>query len=206
MMGDSTVVIDYGCGNLFSVENAVKKITRNFCVTSNAEVIFEAQKLILPGVGSFRIAMENLESLGLVSVIRECANKGTPILGICLGMQLLLSKGYEHGETDGLNLVHGEVIPFIPTKSDRVPHIGWNDIFSGDDKPLYLEGIEDGTSFYFVHSYYCDLKEDCRHIKTHYCDQDVVVGVQKENVMGVQFHPEKSQDAGLNLLKNFINS
>lgn len=205
-MGDTTVIIDYGCGNLFSVENAVKKITRNFSITSDAEVIRQAQKLILPGVGSFRVAMENLESLGLVNVIRQCAANRTPILGICLGMQLLLSKGYEHGETNGLGLVQGEVIPFIPTNNDRVPHIGWNDISSGNEKPLFLEGIEDGTSFYFVHSYYCDLKEECRYVKTHYCNQDVVVGLQKDNVMGVQFHPEKSQDAGLALLKNFIAS
>jgi len=203
-MSHTIAIVDYGCGNLFSVENAVKKLTRSYFVSSNPDQVAEADKIILPGVGSFKVAMDNLINLGLKQVLIEQGKQGKPILGICLGMQLLLSKSYEHGETEGLDLIKGEVVPFTPTKHCPVPHIGWNDIRSGEQVPNYFSNIKEGTSFYFVHSFYCDVKETLPTLLVNYCDQDVIIGVQKNNINGVQFHPEKSQDAGIQLLKNFL--
>lgn len=203
-MTQSVAIIDYGCGNLFSVENAIKKISRSYFITSDPKEIKTADKIILPGVGSFKIAMKNLNELGLNKVLVDESIKGKPILGICLGMQLLLSKSYEHGETVGLNLISGDVVPFIPIENYPVPHIGWNDVRLGKRVPSYFDGIPEGTSFYFVHSFYCDIKEDIPSLIVNYCDHDVVIGIQKDNISGVQFHPEKSQDAGIQLLKNFI--
>ncbi|GAA6134912.1 imidazole glycerol phosphate synthase subunit HisH [Oceaniserpentilla sp. 4NH20-0058] len=205
-MSNKVVIIDYGCGNLFSVENAVKKITRDYIVSSEAKEIKAASKIILPGVGSFKVAMDNLLKLKLKEPILECVSEGKPILGICLGMQLLMSKGYEHAETEGLGLISGEVVPFIPDKNHPVPHIGWNDVNTEGVLPTYFNGIKNGTSFYFVHSFYCEVNEEVSELKVNYCNKNVVIGVQKNNINGVQFHPEKSQDAGIQLLKNFISN
>lgn len=199
-------VIDYGCGNIFSVENALKKITNDYVITSNVDELYDVKKIILPGVGSFKIAMDNLNSSGFAEYLRAFSQKGGEILGICLGMQLLLSKGYEDGETAGLDLVKGEVIPFKPSSNYRVPHIGWNDTYFSHERPQFLDGIDSGTAFYFVHSYFCQLSESIPAMHVDYCDHSVVVGFQKDNICGVQFHPEKSQDSGLKILKNFIHN
>jgi glutamine amidotransferase len=205
-MNIDIVIIDYGCGNLFSVESAVKKITKNYIISSEPEDISRANKMILPGVGSFKVAMENLNNIGLANHIRSECSAGKPILGICLGMQLLLSKGYEHGETEGLDLISGEVIAFKPSTQYRVPHIGWNDVSFSQSELSFMSGIQQGTAFYFVHSYYCKLQESIASIMIDYSDIKVCVGFEKDNIKGVQFHPEKSQDAGLKLLRNFILS
>lgn len=203
-MSIDVVIIDYGCGNLFSVETAVKKITRNYLISSKPEEISRAKKMILPGVGSFKVAMDSLNEIGLSEYIRSQCSMGKPILGICLGMQLLLSKGYEHGETQGLGLINGDVVAFTPSAHYRVPHIGWNDVSFSKPEPSFMDGIQQGTAFYFVHSYYCKLQETLASVIIDYCDIKVCVGFEKDNIKGVQFHPEKSQDAGLKLLRNFI--
>ncbi|EAT12531.1 imidazole glycerol phosphate synthase subunit HisH [Bermanella marisrubri] len=202
---NSIGVVDYGCGNLFSVENAIKKITKNYFISSDYEKLKSADRIILPGVGSFSKAMSNLRALGIDDLIIEHVNSGKPLLGICLGMQILLSKGYEHGETKGLDLVSGEVLLFPSLEGYRIPHMGWNEVLYKSDVPNEFENIDNKTCFYFVHSYYCDVTEDIKKVYVNYCDMDVVVGFEKGNIKGVQFHPEKSQDAGIYLLRQFIN-
>jgi glutamine amidotransferase len=204
-MGALVGIVNYGCGNLFSVENAIKKITSDYLVSSDKDELSKCDKLILPGVGSYKVAMDNIIELGLLDFLKEQCNSGKSILGICLGMQLLLDKSYEGGETYGLGIVGGEVVEFTSTKEFRVPHIGWNDITYSNPSPDILKGIDIGTSFYFVHSFYCELGESIPSCYVDYCNRRVTVGFQKENIHAVQFHPEKSQDSGLKIISNFLN-
>lgn len=199
-----TVIIDYGMGNLFSVENALKRLGAEVKISNRKEDIQKADKLILPGVGAFPDGIKNLKKLGLVEVLEEEVVKNKkPFLGICLGMQLLATEGEEVKPTKGLGWIAGRVRRFqVDEEKFRVPHIGWNDLILKKENPLF-KGIEQPT-FYFVHSYHL-VPEDSSAVAA-VCDygEDFVAAVQKENIFGVQFHPEKSQKSGLRVLENFI--
>ncbi len=196
-------VVDYGMGNLRSVQKALEYVGfRHVSVTSNPEEIEGSDVVVFPGQGAFKKAMENLKRLSLIKPLLFHIEKGKPFLGICLGLQLLFEKSYEHGETKGLGVFEGEVVLLPP--GVKLPHIGWNQVWIEKEKGLY-EGIEDGDFFYFVHSYHvvpCD-----GGIVASKTDYEIyfVSAVQKENLWAVQFHPEKSQSKGLRLLENFKN-
>jgi len=198
-------IVDYGLGNIQSVKNAVIYHNPEVEVTliDQPEDVNLYDKLILPGVGAFGDAMKLIQIKGWDYALLEEAKKGKYILGICLGMQLLSSKSYEFGEHNGLNLIPGEVIKFSLPNAYSVPHIGWNNVHFKTDHPL-ASGIEINSDFYFVHSYHfrC-LKEKYSLATTSYGDTFTSV-VVKDNVIGVQFHPEKSQGMGLKLISNFI--
>lgn len=197
-------VIDYGVSNLDSVVRAVDKLGAQPVVTSRPEEVLDSDAVILPGVGAFKQGMAGLGTLGMVDALREFAlEMGRPLLGICLGMQLLASVGTEGGECPGLGLIEGRVIRFTASREWRIPHVGWNDMHFKDPWPLF-EGLGQGKDFYFVHSYHF-APEDAAHIyaTTDYCCE-FVSAVRKENIFGTQFHPEKSQKNGLKILQNFI--
>lgn len=194
------VLVDYGMGNLRSVSKALEKVGFSVKVSSDPEDIRRAQVVVLPGVGAFADAMENLRRLGLAKEILRHIEKGKPYLGICLGLQLLFERSYEFGESRGLGVLEGEVV-LLPTKV-KVPHIGWNQVWKRKDSDL-LEGIKDGEYFYFVHSYHVLPKRGEVILTTTDYGVDFVSAVEYQNIFAVQFHPEKSQKAGLKLLENF---
>ncbi len=200
------VVIDYGMGNLDSVRRGIEECGGDVQVSDQPAALHEADAIILPGVGSFTDGMRHLRERGWIDVMNEqVQEKQIPFLGICLGMQLMASKGYEGGETPGLNWIPGEVKRFIPQQaSERVPHIGWNEVHPVRQTPL-LQDIEPGRDFYFVHSYnvHCENRDDVV-AETPYCGKFVSV-IGRDNFFGVQFHPEKSQKFGLQILKNFLS-
>jgi glutamine amidotransferase len=192
-------IIDYHLNNLRSVQKAFEKVGVDSFVSDNAAELRKADKLILPGVGAFGQAIQNLQSLGLDKVVKEHAASGRCLLGICLGMQLLFTKSYELGEFDGLNLVNGEVKIFPSTV--KVPHMGWNQI-EIVHKSSILNGVEEKSFVYFVHSYYVEPKNNITLTQTDYGFKFASI-IQQKNIYGIQFHPEKSQSTGLLLLKNF---
>lgn len=193
-------IIDYGAGNLFSVKNALDYLGLENIITKDPDVLRKADKLILPGVGAFADAMRMLNESGLVEVIREEVQK-KPLLGICLGMQMLFEKGYEFGETDGLGLIKGCVKLMEPEGNLAIPHIGWNSLEFNEKCPILAECSE-GEYVYFVHSFAAEC--DSRNVAA-YCDYGMKVPalVFEGNVYGAQFHPEKSGDTGLKMLKCF---
>ena len=196
-------IIDYGVGNLFSLQCSLKKIGVDAVVTSDAQVIRDADRIILPGVGAFGDAINKLRSTGLVDTIKEEAEKGKPFLGICLGMQLLFEKGYEYGVHDGLGFLKGNVVPLegkIPSQLN-VPHMGWNGLDFKCDSPIF-KYINEGDFVYFVHSFYATDCDDSVIATSEY-GIPVTAAVGKGNIYGCQFHPEKSGDVGLNILKAF---
>lgn len=196
-------IIDYGVGNLFSLQCSLKKIGVNAVVTKDAQVIREADRIILPGVGAFGDAINKLRSTGLVDTIKEEAEKGKPFLGICLGMQLLFEKGYEYGVHEGLGFLKGNVVPLegkIPGELN-VPHMGWNGLDFKCDSPIF-KYINEGDFVYFVHSFYATDCDDSVIATSEY-GIPVTAAVGKGNIFGCQFHPEKSGDVGLNILKAF---
>lgn len=196
-------VIDYQAGNLNSVLKALDKIGISNFLIQEKTAFQKAKKLILPGVGSFKEAMDSLKKLDFISVLKEeVLTHKKPILGICLGMQLFLEKGYEGGICNGLGFIEGEVIPFNENSNLKIPHIGWNDIEILKQEPLY-QGISSKSDFYFVHSFYVKCNKEFISAK---CDYGVqfCASLQKNNIYGVQFHPEKSQNLGLKLLENFL--
>lgn len=200
-------VVDYGMGNLRSVHKALETIGCNAQVTRNPQQILDARSIVLPGVGAFKDCIRNLKRFNLIEPILHSINVGKPFLGICLGLQILFTIGEEFGETPGLNLIKGKVVRFsvkdssVPTRL-KIPHMGWNSITIKKDLPLF-QGIEDGSFFYFVHSYYVvPDDEDVIATTTHY-GIEFTSGIQQENIFACQFHPEKSQQVGLRLLKNF---
>ena len=196
-----TVILDYGVGNLFSLRSSFAVIGEESVITSDGAVIERADRIILPGVGAFKDAMEKLKASGLVSSLKKAAEKGTPILGICLGMQLLFEKSYEYGEHEGLGFLKGVVKP-IPAKGLKIPHMGWNALdFGGSKHPLF-KYLSQGDYVYFVHSYAAVDCADSVIAQTEY-GAPVTAAVAKGNVMGCQFHPEKSGDVGLKILKAF---
>jgi glutamine amidotransferase len=198
-------IIDYGIGNVGSILNMIKKVGGSAQVTSDAQTISKAEKLILPGVGAFDRAVTTLESLNIKDIIIEKAMNGTPLLGICLGMQLL-AESSEEGVQRGLALIPGNVVRFNIPHPLKVPHMGWNKVQYSVNCPLF-KGFDlfDETRFYFVHSYYFNC-QDSAHISgatTH--GITFASSVQKGSVFGVQFHPEKSHKFGMKLFDNFIN-
>lgn len=199
-------VIDYGVGNLFSLCRSLEAIGQTPLVTGDAEQLRQADRLILPGVGAFADAAEKLRSTGLDRVIREEAGKGKPILGICLGMQLLFDYSLEYGRHEGLGLIPGSVRPigdFIPA-GYKIPHIGWNALHFPAGKPVspLFRHIREGECVYFVHSFCGAECEECLIASAEY-GAELTAAVAKDNVYGVQFHPEKSGDVGLNILRAF---
>lgn len=196
-------IIDYGIGNLFSVVSSFKYIGQDAVVTSDPEVIRNSDKLILPGVGAFGDAIQKLRETGLDKVIIEEAKKGKPIMGICLGMQLLFEKSYEYGEHKGLGLLKGSVIGMegVIDEKLQIPHIGYNALSFKKEHPLF-KYIKEGDYVYFVHSYYAVDCDDSLLAYAEY-DKDITAIVGKDNVMGCQFHPEKSGNVGLNILRAF---
>lgn len=192
-------IIDYGLGNLASVASALKKLEIPYEISGDIDVIRNAKVLVLPGVGAASQGMKNLKELGIDQVIIEQAKKGTPVLGICLGMQLLFSSS-EEGNVICLGLIAGDVKKF--STNLKVPQIGWNQVETKNDS-IILEGIKDNSYFYFINSYYCDPREGniikgVTNYEVKFCSV-----VEKGNLYGVQFHPEKSGDVGMKLLKNF---
>lgn len=196
-------ILDYGVGNLFSLASSFRALGEETIVTSDAAVLAAADKLILPGVGAFGDAADKLRASGLVPALLAEVEKGKPLMGICLGMQLLFEKSYEYGEHAGLGLLRGAVVPMegkLP-KALKIPHIGWNALHKVGDHPL-LGTVREGECVYFVHSFYAEGCEDSLLATTEYgCE--LTAAVAKGNVCGCQFHPEKSGEVGLRILKAF---
>ena len=197
-------IVDYGVGNLFSLKSSLAYVGADAVVTNDRNVLEQADKIILPGVGAFKDAADKLFSSGLADVVVSEANKGKPLLGICLGMQMLFEKSFEYGETNGLGLLKGEIRPLsgVVDKNLKIPHIGWNALkFHGTPSPLF-KYINEGDFVYFVHSFYAEGCDDSLIATAEYsCDITAAVG--KDNVFGCQFHPEKSGTVGLNILRAF---
>ena len=198
------VIIDYGMGNLRSVQNALMRFGVNINITNDLSIINKSDALVLPGVGAFGEAISNLQLLKIIDPIKDqvLSNK-KPILGICLGMQLLADSSEEKGSNQGLGLIEGSVKKIKTLESHRLPHIGWNDIKVMKKKPLFNK-IMSKAAFYYVHSY--EFKASKEYISS-YTDygKALTASVQKNNIFGVQFHPEKSQTAGLIVIRNFLN-
>ena len=197
-------IVDYGVGNLFSLKSSLKCVGADAVVTNDPKVLKSADKIILPGVGAFKDAAEKLFSSGLAEIVVEEAKNGKPLLGICLGMQMLFEKSYEYGETEGLGLLKGQIRPLsdVINKDLKIPHIGWNSLkFNGTPSPLF-KYINEGDFVYFVHSFYAAGCDDSLIATSEYsCDITAAVG--KDNIFGCQFHPEKSGNVGLNILRAF---
>ncbi len=197
-------VVDYGVGNLFSLRSSLVSLGIDTVVTGDKAEIEKADRIILPGVGAFEDAANKLRETGLDRVITERAKAGTPLMGICLGMQLLFDKSYEYGEHDGLGLITGKVVPMqgvIPSKL-KVPHIGWNALHFTDKKSEIFKYIKENDCVYFVHSYFADECDEAVIATAEY-GKELTAAVQNENVFGCQFHPEKSGEVGLKILKAF---
>jgi glutamine amidotransferase len=202
-------IVDYGLGNLFNVERALTASGAEAIITSDVNEIDSANAVVLPGVGAFGEGMQNLEARGLTQVVKAQAAEGKPVLGICLGMQLLFDESEEFGTWPGLGLIPGRVVPFAATTpAVKIPQIGWNSIEPRDgaswDETI-LDGIQPGSHLYFVHSY-CVVTEDSMATlaETEYSGIRFAAVALRGNVVGCQFHPEKSSEAGLRLLRNFV--
>ena len=193
-------VIDYGMGNLRSVQKGFEKVGFEAVVTSDIKTIESASKIVLPGVGAFTDCMNNLEGRGLVEPVIRAIEKGKPFLGICLGLQLLFEESEEFGNRKGLGVIKGKVKRF-PTSELKVPHMGWNSIKKVKDTPL-LADLADDSYLYFVHSYYVLPDEDVAATTTDY-GMEFTSSIVKDNIFACQFHPEKSQADGLKILKAF---
>ncbi len=196
-------IIDYGVGNLFSLKSSLEAVGQQVFVSGDPEKLKEADRLILPGVGAFGDAAQKLTESGLDVFVREAAAGGTPLMGICLGMQLLFEESHEYGIHRGLGLLKGRVVPMKPDGL-KIPHIGWNSLRKAGDS-LLLSGVKDGDFVYFVHSYHAEGCEASLAAVTDY-GMTVTAAVQQGNVMGCQFHPEKSGAVGLSILKTFAEA
>ena len=204
-------VIDYGMGNLRSVQKALEFVGAKVIVTHDPDLILSADSVVLPGVGAFKDCMANLNKLSLIEPIRKFIDSGKPFLGICLGLQVLFEESEEYGPVPGLGILPGKVVKFIDGSSDtrkgpqiKIPHMGWNQIKVKKNAPLFA-GVGDSPYFYFVHSYYV-VPEDPEIVATvtHY-GIEFVSGIQHKNIYAFQFHPEKSQTLGLSILERFSN-
>ena len=199
-------IIDYGVGNLFSLSSSLKAVGADTVITGDPDKIKKADKLILPGVGAFGDAMNKLRADGLDRLIKNEAENGKPLLGICLGMQLLFDKSYEFGEYEGLGLIKGNVVPMegrIPQKL-KIPHIGWNALKIKKKIPAFSE-IKDGDCVYFVHSFFADDCEESVAATTEY-GIEITAAAANGNIVGCQFHPEKSGEIGLSILRAFCST
>lgn len=197
-------IIDYDAGNLKSVEKALVSLGEEVMVTRDAKEILGADKVILPGVGAFGDAMEKLHRFGLVDVIKEVAKKGTPFLGICLGLQLLFERSDETDGVEGLGILPGEILRIPDAPGLKIPHIGWNSLHLQNEGRLF-EGIAEQSYVYFVHSYYLSCPDEEIVKATTEYGVCIHASVEKENVFACQFHPEKSGEIGLKILKNFAS-
>tara|TARA_B100000787_G_C16177985_1_gene290119 strand:- start:594 stop:1211 length:618 start_codon:yes stop_codon:yes gene_type:complete len=198
------VIVDYSCGNIDSVNSAITYHGFKGVVTRDPKIINNADKIILPGQGSFKIGVNNLKKYNLFDlIISKALNDNTPILGICLGMQVLATMGFENGKENGLNLIPGNIEKMKETKL-KLPHIGWNEIEISKESQI-LKDIKNQTDFYFVHSYKFVCEDNDDILTTTKYEDTFVSSVCKKNIFGVQFHPEKSLTAGLQLIKNFID-
>jgi len=194
-------IIDYGVGNLFSLQSSFKAIGEEAFVSGDAEELAQADRLVLPGVGAFEDAAAKLRASGLDSFVRQQAAAGKPLLGICLGMQMLFEKSFEYGEHEGLGLLKGQVVPMAGKISGelKIPHMGWNAL---EVKQGRLLAEVDGQYVYFVHSFFAENCEDSLSAVTEY-DIPITAAVEKGNIFGCQFHPEKSGKVGLSILQKF---
>ncbi|WML35251.1 imidazole glycerol phosphate synthase subunit HisH [Clostridium sp. OS1-26] len=193
-------IVDYGMGNLRSVEKAFEFIGAKAKITDNGEEIMSSSGILLPGVGAFPDAIENIKKLGLDKVLKEAVKNETPLMGICLGMQLLFEESEEVRITEGLGFLKGKIKKFEVDL--KIPHMGWNDLII--DKPCeILEDVEEGSYVYFVHSFYAQIEEEGVLNAHSFYDIDTPAVVSKGNVFGLQFHPEKSGEPGMQMLKNF---
>lgn len=198
-----TAIIDYDAGNIKSVEKAFLSMGEEAVITRDREVILGADRVILPGVGSFGDAMEKLHAYGLVEVIHEVVRQGTPFLGICLGLQLLFERSDESDGVPGLGLLPGEILKIPDTPGLKIPHIGWNSLRFPNRGRLF-EGIQEDAYVYFVHSYYLKAADEGIVTATTEYGTLIHASVEKDNIFACQFHPEKSSEVGLQILKNFI--
>ncbi|MBT5470023.1 MAG: imidazole glycerol phosphate synthase subunit HisH [Nitrospina sp.] len=198
------LIIDYGMGNLGSVRRSFEECGADVQILKDPQEFNGASRVVLPGVGAFKEGMERLENRGWVNFIDMVIEEKLPLLGICLGMQLLAEQGYEGGQVPGLGVIGGEVVRMDPqSDEERIPHVGWDDVCVTQSTSLFSD-IPNESDFYFVHSYhFVPVCEDCIIATTPYCG-GVVSAVQKNNVFGVQFHPEKSSKSGRKLLENFL--
>ncbi len=196
-------IIDYGVGNLFSLKSSFAYIGVDAEIVNDEKSIARCDRIILPGVGAFGDAAKALRNTGLDETVKKIANEGTPLMGICLGMQLLFEKGYEFGEYDGLGLIPGKVVSIEPlVKGNKIPHIGWNELIMTENKGGIYKYTDNGEFVYFVHSFHAECPEEYITAKTEY-GGILTASVQNKNVMGAQYHPEKSGEAGLMILKSF---
>ena len=196
-------IIDYDAGNIKSVEKALQKLGAEVVITKDPQVILNADKVILPGVGAFGDAMANLKKYKLDEVIRQVVEKGTPFLGICLGLQLLFERSDETPGVDGLGILKGEILR-IPEKDElKIPHMGWNSLHLQNEGRLF-KGLKEQSYVYFVHSYYLKAEEEEIVKATTDYSVNIHASVEKDNVFACQFHPEKSSEVGLEILKNFV--
>lgn len=203
-------ILDYGAGNLKNVCRAVEHLGFGYVLVSSTEDFACIEKLIIPGVGAFKVAMEQLNKFDLIDAIRNFSSNGTPIFGICLGMQLLFERSHEFGVTEGLGLVKGEVelIPSLDGKGEKlkIPHIGWNELIVDNSDSRIVKDLNVGDAVYFVHSYRV-TKYDQQDLIAHCNYGDILIPsiIQRDNIYGCQFHPEKSGAVGLGLLNNFLS-
>ena len=198
-------IIDTGICNISSLKNTLKFLNFDFVSTNEINLLSKCKKLILPGVGTFKEGMERIKFNKFDKLIYEHISQNNHILGICLGMQLLMTSGYENGRCKGLNLIKGEVKKLKKSSNIRIPHIGWNEINIKNKKNALVKNIKNKSNFYFIHSYAVLLEEQIYSCETNHGKNDFSSVINKKNIYGVQFHPEKSQNKGLNLLKNFLN-
>lgn len=198
-----TAIIDYDAGNIKSVEKALQALGEDAVITRDRDILLHADRVILPGVGAFGDAMDKLHTYGLVEIIHQIVEKGIPFLGICLGLQLLFERSEESPGVQGLGLLQGEILRLPDDSGLKIPHIGWNSLKFPHDGRLF-KGIEEESYVYFVHSYYLKAADESVVKATTEYGTIVHASVEKDNLFACQFHPEKSSDVGLQILKNFI--
>lgn len=196
-------IIDYDAGNIKSVEKALLLLGQEVVITGGREEILKADKVILPGVGAFGDAMANLRKTGLDQVIREVTGRGTPFLGICLGLQLLFERSGEAPGVEGLGILKGEILRIPDSEGLKIPHMGWNSLHLENNGRLF-RGISEGAYVYFVHSYYLKAADESIVKASTEYSTHIHASVEKDNVFACQFHPEKSSDVGIQILRNFV--
>ena len=205
-MSFKIAIIDYEMGNLKSIYKLLHHLNVEGIITSEPKVIFDADGVILPGVGAFGDAMINLRQKNLISIIEDLVKDKKPLFGICLGQQLLFSMSYEMGQHEGLDLIKGEVVAFDISKVNKIPQIGWNNVNFTDEDHFLIQGIPNNSYFYFVHGFYClpKNKEEILGL-TKYNEVEFCSMISKDNIIATQFHPEKSSKYGIQMYQNFIN-